>query len=220
MDAELARFNMVEQQIRTWDVLDDRVLDVISRVQREHYVPEKYRELAFADIRIPLSPDVDMMEPRLEARILQSLNIHADDRVLEIGTGSGYLTACLAELADFVVSYEMDAELHRQAGYNLANGGYENISLRIGDAMELPVQLPLNERFDIIVLTASLPMMDKRFHGLLKADGRMFMIVGPEPAMEALLITRVGAKEWAQESLFETELVPLTNARVPSSFKL
>ncbi len=219
MDAELARFNMVEQQVRTWDVLDDRVLDVIRRVQREHYVPEKYKDIAFADIRIPLSREADMMEPRLEARILQSLIIRAQDRVLEIGTGSGYLTACLAELADSVVSYEIDADLHTQAGYRLANDGYENISLRIGDAMELPAQLRLNEQFDIIVLTASLPMMDRRFHGVLKTDGRMFMIVGQEPAMEALLITRVGENEWAQESLFETELTPLINAKAPSSFK-
>ncbi len=216
MDAELARFNMVEQQIRTWDVLDDRVLNLVSRVQRERYVPEKYQELAFADMRLPLSPEASMMEPKLEARILQSLDIREDSRVLEIGTGSGYLTACLAELADSVVSYEIDKSLHRRAGYNLADDGYENLSLRIGDAMNLQ----LNEQFDIIVLTGSLPIMDKRFHGLLKIDGRMFMIVGEEPAMEALLITRVGKKEWSRESLFETELAPLINARAPSSFKL
>ena len=216
MDAELARFNMVEQQIRTWDVLDSRVLNLINRIKREHYVPEKYRDIAFADIRIPLNSGASMMEPKLEARILQSLSVNTDDRVLEVGTGSGYLTACLAGLADSVVSYEIDQDLHRQAGYNLASDGYENISLQVGDAMDLQS----SEQFDVIVLTGSLPTMDKRFHGLLKTDGRMFMIVGREPAMEALLITRIGENEWAQESLFETEITPLVNARTPSLFKL
>ena len=218
MDAELARFNMVEQQIRTWDVLDSRVLNIVSRIQRERYVPEKYRDIAFADMRIPLTPEVSMMEPRLEARILQSLDIRMDDRVLEIGTGSGYLTACMAELADSIVSYEIDRNLHKRAGYNLASDGYENISLHVGDAMDNNLQL--NEQFDVIVLTGSLPVMDKRFHGLLKIGGRMFMVVGEQPVMEALLITRVGENEWSRSSLFETELDPLANTRVPSSFKL
>jgi len=217
MNVEQARYNMIEQQIRTWDVLDQRILDLVAHVRRENYVPEKYQHIAFADLRIPLGGGNTMMEPKLEARILQTLNIHPADRALEIGTGSGYLTACLSELADSVVSYDIDENLSKQAGYQLANDEHENISLRIGDAMG---EFQLNEQFDVIVVTGSLPVMDKRFHELLKIDGRLFMVVGEAPAMEAMLITRVGENEWATESLFETELAPLTNSRAPSHFHL
>lgn len=158
-----------------------------------------------------------MMEPKLEARILQALNIQPDDRALEIGTGSGYLTACLSELADSVVSYDIDETLSKQAGHRLANDEHENISLRIGDAMG---EVQFDEQFDVIVVTGSLPVMDKRFHDLLKIDGRLFMVVGEAPAMEALLITRVGENEWSTESLFETELTPLVNTSAPSHFHL
>ena len=217
MDVEQARYNMIEQQIRTWDVLDQRILDLVAHVRRENYVPEKYQDIAFADLRIPLGEGNSMMEPKLEARILQTLNIQPDDRALEIGTGSGYLTACLSELADSVVSYDIDETLSKQAGHRLANDEHENISLRIGDAMG---ELQFNEQFDVIVVTGSLPAMDKRFHDLLKIDGRLFMVVGEAPAMEALLVTRVGENEWSTESLFETELVPLVNTSAPSHFHL
>ena len=217
MDVEQARYNMIEQQIRTWDVLDQRILDLVAHVRRENYVPEKYQDIAFADLRIPLGEGNSMMEPKLEARILQTLNIQPDDRALEIGTGSGYLTACLSELADSVVSYDIDETLSKQAGHRLANDEHENISLRIGDAMG---ELQFNEQFDVIVVTGSLPAMDKRFHDLLKIDGRLFMVVGVAPAMEALLVTRVGENEWSTESLFETELVPLVNTSTPSHFHL
>jgi protein-L-isoaspartate(D-aspartate) O-methyltransferase len=217
MDVEQARYNMIEQQIRTWDVLDQRILDLVAHVRRENYVPEKYQDIAFADLRIPLGEGNSMMEPKLEARILQTLNIQPDDRALEIGTGSGYLTACLSELADSVVSYDIDETLSKQAGHRLANDEHENISLRIGDAMG---EVQFNEQFDVIVVTGSLPVMDKRFHDLLKIDGRLFMVVGEAPAMEALLITRVGENEWSTESLFETELVPLVNTSAPSHFHL
>jgi protein-L-isoaspartate(D-aspartate) O-methyltransferase len=217
MDVEQARYNMIEQQIRTWDVLDQRILDLVARVPREHFVPEQYQDIAFADLRIPLGDGHAMMEPKLEARILQVVDVEPGDRVLEIGTGSGYLTACLSDLADSVVSYEIDENLSKQAGYRLASEEHENISLRVGDAMG---DLQLNEQFDVIVLTGSLPVMDKRFHELLKINGRLFMVVGEAPAMEALLITRVGDNEWSTESLFETELAPLMNTPVPSHFSL
>jgi len=194
MNVEQARYNMIEQQIRTWDVLDQRILDLVARVHRENYVPEKFRDIAFADLRIPLDGGNTMMEPKLEARILQTLNIQPDDRVLEIGTGSGYLTACLSDLADSVVSYDIDENLSKQAGHRLANDEHENISLRIGDAMG---EFQLNEQFDVIVVTGSLPVMDKRFHELLKIDGRLFVVIGESPAMEAMLITRVGENEWS-----------------------
>ena len=217
MNVEQARFNMIEQQIRTWEVLDQRILDLVGRVHRERYVPEKYKDIAFADLRIPLGDGNEMMEPKLEARILQVLNVQPAHRVLEIGTGSGYLTACLADIADSVVSYEIDEDISRQAGHNLAEDDHENVSLRVDDALS---EIQLEEQFDIIVLTGSLPSMDKRFHESLKIDGRMFMVVGEAPAMDATLITRVGENEWSQESLFETELAPLLNARAPSRFKL
>jgi protein-L-isoaspartate(D-aspartate) O-methyltransferase len=217
MDIEQARYNMIEQQIRPWDVLDQRVLDLITSVRREKYVPEKYRDVAFADLRIPLGDGQSMLEPKLQARILQAVNVQPGDHVLEIGTGSGYLTACLAELADSVVSYDINEKLSKQAGHNLASDDHENVSLRVGDAVG---DLQLNEQFDVIVVTGSLPVMDKRFHNLLKINGRLFLVVGEEPAMEALLITRVGEHEWATESLFETEIPPLVNAHAPSHFHL
>ena len=217
MNIEQARYNMIEQQIRTWDVLDQRVLDLVAQVRREKYVPERYRDVAFADLRIPLGNGQVMMEPKLEARVLQTVDVQPGDRVLEIGTGSGYLTACLAELADSVVSYDIDEEVSKEAGYKLASDDYENISLRVGDAMD---DLHLNEQFDVIVITGSLPVMDKRFHDLLTEGGRLFLVVGEAPAMEAMLITRVGEHEWASQSLFETELPPLINAHAPSHFHL
>jgi protein-L-isoaspartate(D-aspartate) O-methyltransferase len=217
MNIEQARYNMIEQQIRTWDVLDQRVLDLVAQVRREKYVPERYQDVAFADLRIPLGNGQVMMEPKLEARVLQTVDVRPGDRVLEIGTGSGYLTACLAELADSVVSYDIDEQASKEAGYKLASDDYENISLRVGDAMN---DLHLNEQFDVIVITGSLPVMDKRFHELLTEGGRLFMVVGEAPAMEAMLITRVGEHEWASQSLFETELPPLINAHAPSHFHL
>jgi len=217
MDVEQARFNMIEQQIRPWDVLDTRILELVARVPRERYVPEKYTDLAFADIRIPLGDNRFMMEPKLEARILQTLDVQKNHQVLEIGTGSGYLTSCLAELADSVTSIEIDERLSKQAGHNLAADDHENVSLRIADVMG---DWNMDQQFDIIVITGSLPVMDKRFHSLLRVGGRMFMVVGEDAVMEALLITRVGENEWSSESLFETELEPLVNAKKPSHFSL
>ena len=217
MNIEQARYNMIEQQIRTWDVLDQRILDLVAQVRREKYVPERYRDVAFVDMRIPLGNGQVMMEPKLEARVLQTVDVQPGDRVLEIGTGSGYLTACLAALADTVVSYDIDESISKTAGHKLASDDYENVSLRIGDATQ---DLQLNEQFDVIVVTGSLPVMDKRFHDLLSIGGRLFLVVGEAPVMEALLITRVGEHEWSTQSLFETELPPLVNSQAPSHFHL
>jgi protein-L-isoaspartate(D-aspartate) O-methyltransferase len=218
MNVEQARFNMIEQQIRPWDVLDPKILKLISEVPRENYVPARYQNLAFADTRIPLGHGQEMMEPRLEARILQALDIQPAHRVLEIGTGSGYLTACLAALADSVVSMEIHEELSKQAEHQLAENDVVNISLRITDAMS--ADLAAEGAFDIIVITGSLPDMDKRFHESLNVDGRLFMVTGESPVMEAMLITRIGENEWSTESLFETDLAPLVNAKAPASFLL
>ena len=224
MDIEQARSNMVEQQARTWEVLDGRVLDLLGVVRRERYVAEEHRRLAFADMRIPLGGGRFMMEPKLEARILQALAVGPDDRALEIGTGSGYLTACLSRLAKFVVSYEIDAGLHAQAAARLAADGYDNIELRTGDAMAESFTDALaadkHAAFDVIVLTASLPVMDRRFHKPLKIGGRLFLVTGEAPAMEALLITRHGRDDWIQESMFETVLEPMAGAEAPSRFSL
>lgn len=217
MDIEKARFNMIEQQIRPWDVLDIRILDLVANEPRERYVPEKYKDLAFADIRIPLGDGQSMMEPKLEARILQTLDIHKDHQVLEIGTGSGYLTACLSKLAEWVISIDINKRLSKQAGQNLAANGHENISLKVTDVMG---EWSIDQQFDIIVVTASLPTLDQRFHSLLRVGGRLFIVAGEAPVMEALLITRVGEHEWSQESLFETELTPLIHAKSPSHFHL
>lgn len=217
MDVEQARHNMIKQQIRTWDVLDQHIVDIVTRVCRESYVPEKYQDIAFADMRIPLNEKYTMMEPKLEARILQTLNIQPNDRVLEIGTGSGYLTACLSELADFVISYDINEKLSQLAGQRLASDGHENISLRIGDAMG---NLQISERFDAVVINGSVPTMDKRFHERLNIHGRLFIVIGEPPIMAALLITRVDENEWSTENLFETELPPLENAQTPSRFSL
>lgn len=217
MDIERARYNMIEQQIRTWDVLDQGILDLVARIHREKFVPGKYSDLAFADIRIPIGDGEIMMEPKLEARILQTLDIHQDHQVLEIGTGSGYLTACLAELADSVVSVDINESISKQAGHNLAANEYENISLRIEDVMS---DWHIEQQFDIIVVTGSLPELDERFQKHLRVGGRLFIVVGLSPAMEALLITRIGENEWSSESLFETDLPALINAKKPSQFHL
>lgn len=218
MDIEQARFNMIEQQIRPWDVLDERILELVAQVPRERYVPARYRDVAFADLRIPLGNGDYMMEPKLEARILQALDVRQGDRVLEVGTGSGYLTACLADRADTVVSYEIDAAVSQQAHCNLSRNGFDNVVLHVADAM---AGLPSGELFDVVVLTGSLPVMDERFHPLLKIGGRLFVVVGVAPAMEALLIERTGEDAWSQRSLFETELAPLINAPpAPSLFSL
>ncbi|TNF98171.1 MAG: protein-L-isoaspartate O-methyltransferase [Gammaproteobacteria bacterium] len=218
MNIEQARFNMIEQQIRPWEVLDPKVLKLVAEVPREKYVPAQYQNLAFADTRIPIGDGQEMMEPRLEARILQALDIQHGDRVLEIGTGSGYLTACLATLADSVVSVEVHENLSKQAEHQLAENDIVNISLRVEDAMS--DDWAADGSFDVIVVTGSLPKMDNRFHDSLNIDGRLFMVVGESPVMEAMLIARLGENEWSSESLFETDLAPLVHAKAPASFLL
>ena len=215
MDIEQARFNMVEQQIRPWDVVDKQILNLAYQVPREHYVPEKYQRLAFADMRIPISPSQTMMEPKLEARILQALQIAKHHHVLEIGTGSGYLTACLAYLGQSVVSYEIDPRLSDRAQHNLGNR--DNVSLHIGDGLK---PIAFEKPFDVIVIGGSLPMMDQHFHSLLTINGHLLMIVGLPPAMQALLITRISDQHWNSQCLFEIDLDPLVNTPRPSNFSL
>jgi len=215
MNIDQARFNMIEQQIRPWDVLDDRVLKVISSTPREDFVPERYRTLAFSDISIPLDHGQVMMPPKLEGRVLQSLNIQPTDRILEIGTGSGYLTACLAQLGQSVHSVDLYEDFIEQARTRLQQHGISNVSFEQADAA---AGLASAGGFDVIAVTGSLPVLHQGFHGKLNPGGRLFVIVGKPPIMQALLITRIGEQEWNQESLFEISLPPLTNAPEPESF--
>jgi len=216
MNIEQARFNMIEQQIRPWDVLDDQVLRVISGTPREDFVPERYRALAFSDISIPLEHGQVMMPPKLEGKLLQSLTLQPSDSVLEIGTGSGYLTACLARLAGKVHSVDLYPEFIEQARARLEQHGIDNVTLEVADAAG---GWSGAGGFDAIAVTGSLPMLHQGFHNALKPGGRLFVIVGKPPIMQALLITRVGDQEWNQESMFETAIPSLVNAPQPEAFK-
>lgn len=215
MNLEQARHNMIVQQIRPWEVMDDQVLDLIMRTPREDFVPPQYRNLAFTDMAIPLGHGQVMMPPRLEARMLQALAVQPDESVLEIGTGSGYVTALLAQLARHVYSVEIVPELKQAAEQRLAARGLTNVTLDEGDAA---AGWPRRGSYDAIAVTGSLPMLVPELAQELNVGGRLFVVVGEAPAMTALLITRLGKDEWAQEDLFETVLPPLQNAAQPQRF--
>jgi protein-L-isoaspartate(D-aspartate) O-methyltransferase len=217
IDIEQARFNMIEQQVRPWDVLDQRVLDVMSATPREDFVPEKYRSLAFADINIPLGHNQVMMAPKTEGRLLQVLDVQAGDSVLEIGTGSGYLTACLSRLGNHVTSIEIFPEFREAAAAKLAAHGFRNVTLKDADAAN---GIGSDTRYDVIAVTGSLPLLHRQFHDNLSVGGRLFVIAGMPPVMEALLITRIDERNWSRESLFETSLPPLLHAEQPQQFVL
>ncbi len=217
VDFEQARFNMIEQQIRPWEVLDQRVLDVIAATPREAFVPEKYQTtLAFSDISIPLEHDQYMLPPKLEGRLLQSLALRPTDTVLEVGTGSGYLTACLARLAARVLSVDIFADFKNSTERKLAAQGINNVDLKTED---VAAGWKAEEQFDAVVVTGSLPVLHEGFHRSLTMGGRLLVIVGKPPIMETLLITRVGPDQWAQESLFDTAIPPLLNAPEPMPFR-
>ena len=215
MNFERARFNMVEQQIRPWEVLDSRVLSLLESVHREDFVPVKYRKLAFADLSIPLGAGQVMMRPNVEGRVLQALDLGEDDTVLEIGTGSGFITACLASLAKWVVSVEIFAELHEIAKASLEEKNISNTELFVGDVMR---GWQPEQAHDVVVVTGSVPVVPEQFLGWVNPGGRMFVITGDSPAMEARLLTRLGVTEWREESLFETDLPQLVNAEEPAVF--
>jgi protein-L-isoaspartate(D-aspartate) O-methyltransferase len=216
-NVELARFNMVEQQIRPWDVLDMDVLDLIKKVKREHFVPADKQSLAFMDVEIPLGHDATMWSPKLEARALQALKLKRSDRVLEVGTGSGYLTALLSRMAEHVTSIELVPELSARAARNLAAHHFDNVTLEVGDA-SVPAKGWGSEKYDAIVLTASVPLPPESFYQMLNAGGRLFAIVGDAPAMQARLVTCVAPGVFETTTLFETDVAPLTNAPQPQRF--
>lgn len=212
---EQARHNMIEQQIRPWEVLDQRVLDVLARVPREDFVPERYRKLAFSDLAIPLGHGEFMLKPNVEGRILQALAVRANDRVLEVGTGSGYLTACLGRLAASVVSVDIVPDFTESARVKLKAHGLGQVALHTGDASGGWGE----HRYDAIAVTGSVAAVADHWRQSLSPGGRLFVVVGQPPVMEALLITRLGEREWLRESLFETELPPLRNAAPPKIFE-
>ena len=217
MNTEQARFNMVEQQIRPWNVLDQRVLDLMSTTPREAFVPESYRSVAFSDTNIPLSKTQVMMPPKIEARMVQALDIKTTDEALEIGTGSGYVTALLAYSCRNVVSVEIDTELCRSAGEKLASQEILNVSLNVGDGVEGWV---LSAPYDVIAVTGSVHSLTSSFQEQLRIGGRLFGIVGDDPVMDAVLVTRISDTEWSRESLFETSLPALLGAASPPRFVL
>ncbi|MGH8584273.1 MAG: protein-L-isoaspartate O-methyltransferase family protein [Gammaproteobacteria bacterium] len=215
MNFEQARFNMIEQQVRTWEVLDQRVLDLIGAVPREDFVPEPYRRLAFSDTGIPLGYGEVMMAPRVEARMLQSLDIGAADKILEIGTGSGYVTALLARSGNQATSVEIRAEFAQRAEARLRLHDIGNVVIQVANGIE---GWERAGPYDAIAVTGSLPILSEVFQEQLRVGGRLFVIVGESPVMEARLITRVGRRAWASEALFETDLPPLQGAPTPKRF--
>jgi len=217
MNLQQARFNMVEQQIRPWEVLDSVVLNLLEGSPRDEYVPQSYAKLAYADIAVPLDDGQVMMPPRVEARLLQCLSLEPTDKVLEVGTGSGYLTSLLASLCEHVVSVEISQTLAARAAQNLNAHGYSNVTLERGDAVRGWKQ---KAPYDVIAVTGSTPIFEQEFQAQLNIGGRLFVIVGEAPAMEALLVRRTGESQWITESLFETVVPALEGAPQPERFVL
>lgn len=216
MNLEQARFNMIEQQIRTWEVLDPVVLDLLFEVKREEFVPPEYASVAFADLEIPLGHGESMMAPKLEARILQELGVQPDEEVYEVGTGSGYLTALLARRARHVTSAEIHADLRARAAGNLRGAGVTNVTLLEGDSARAPLT---ESAYDVIVLTGSTPILPQAFLERLKPEGRLFAVVGDPPAMKAMLVRQPVAGSFQRNDLFETVVKPLVNAAQPARFR-
>ena len=216
MNLEEARAQMLGQQIRAWEVLDDRVLGALGQIPRESFVPDAYRELAFADLDIPLAHGQQMMTPKVEGRLLQALCLEPGDDVLEVGTGTGFLTACLARLANSVVSVDIHEDFSRDARAKVEQLEAGNVEIRTEDALTMGHE----ERFDAIAVTGSIPEFDDHFIRMLRPGGRLFMIVGRPPVMEARVVKMHERGEYSQESLFESVVTPLVNAERPERFVL
>jgi len=212
---DIARHNMVVSQIRTWDVLDENILGLVSRAPRQDFVPAELRNLAFTDMQLPLGSGEVMMAPLVEARLLQTLAIKPTDKVLEIGTGSGYVTWLLAQLGKKVHSVEILPEFTQRASEKLAAHGATNVELEIGDGAR---GWDKHAPYDVIFVTGSTPLLPEGFKKNLAVGGRLAVIVGQSPAMEAQLITRLTDSSFETRGLFETDLPPLRNALAPDKF--
>jgi protein-L-isoaspartate(D-aspartate) O-methyltransferase len=213
-DVQFARRQMIEQQIRAWEVLDLRVLEALEQVRREEFVPGPYRELAFADTCVPLGHGQVMLAPKVEGRILQALDVRPTDRALEVGTGTGFFAACIGQLAQSVKTIDLFPDFVAAATQTLGRVGAHNVTAAIADA----TQLAERDAYDVIALTSSLPVYDARFERALKVGGRLFVTVGTGPVLEALRVTRTGSDDWMRESLFETGMPPLIHAAEPPRF--
>jgi protein-L-isoaspartate(D-aspartate) O-methyltransferase len=212
---EAARRQMIDQQVRTWEVLEPRVLEALAAVPREQFVPDAYRGVAFADTEIPIGHGQFMLSPRIEGRILQALAPARGERVLEIGTGSGFFAACLAEMAGSVESIEIHADLAAGAARALAALGISRVKIETADAFAHPIAGPCQ----VIAVTGSLPAHDARFERALAIGGRLFVVIGSPPIMEARLVTRTGENAWLNEALFETSVAPLLHAAATPRFR-
>ena len=215
MNFETARFNMIEQQIRPWNVLDENVLKLFNEVHREDFVPAEYKNEALVDMEIPLGNGEFMLPPRLEARFLQALDIQPHEAVLEIGTGTGYMTALLAHLALHVYSVDIDQNMSQKAGRELAAHDISNATLEIGDGAN---GWDNHAPYDVILLTGSTPKLSEKFEQSLNINGRLLAVVGDEPNMEVMLITRVSETGFKRDALFETVIPALQNAPEPARF--
>ena len=218
MDYDLARHNMIENQIRAWEVLDQATLDLFAAVRREDFVPPEFRVLALADVPVPLPHGEVTMTPKVEARMIQALALSRADKVLEVGTGCGFVTALLACAAGEVHSVDIHPDFTQTARAKLDACGLEKVRLHTGDAARgWPGQAP----YDAIAVTGSVPTPAHMvpFEQQLRTGGRLFIIVGQAPVMDAILVTRVGESEWARESIFETDLPPLVNTVAPPAFR-
>jgi protein-L-isoaspartate(D-aspartate) O-methyltransferase len=215
MNIEQARFNMIEQQIRPWDVLDPEVLELLHVVKRENFVPAAHKALAFVDAEIPLPGGQSMLNPKVEARLLQDVNLKKHENVLEIGTGSGYMAALLAHKGRHVTTVEVSPELKALAEKNLADNGVTNVTVELGNGAQGWTN---GAPFDVIVVSASLPVLPEALLQQLKVGGRLAVIIGQAPAMKAQLITRTGEAGYDTRTLFETDVKALSSATTPSTF--
>lgn len=215
MDVEKAQFNMIEQQVRPWDVLDKAVLSAMEAIPRAHFVPDASQGIAFADTAIPLPNNQVMLPPKIVGRALQALDLKSHENILEIGTGSGYQTALAAHLCHRVHSIDIHAELTNLARENLRALNIMNVVLDTKDGFDMN---PKQQTYDAIIVTGSTPLVPKSFRELLNTDGRLFVIVGQAPVMTAMLVTRLENDEWYEQPLFETSVPSLDGAPIPEQF--
>jgi len=211
-----AREQMIEQQVRAWEVLDERVLGIFRKIPRDHFVPAEHRYMAYMDLEVPLPKGQHMLRPSVTGRLLQALELTGTERVLEVGAGSGFVTACLASVSAHVESLEVHPELAELAKSNLATLSIGNTRIVTADALATPPDA--RKRYNAIAVTGSLPLPDERFQRQLEVGGRLFIIIGEAPVMTAQLVRRTAEDAWTSESLFETVVDPLINARRPPEF--